>query len=204
MAKSPASKPTNSRSTILEVSIRLFADHGFEGVAMRQIAKEANITLPAIYHHFGNKEELYKAVEAEMYGSHAQSLLNDIRADNTPEERIRNFIGTLLDRLEENPSYLKLLQRNLIEGWEQNQKYLVDISLQNVFNDLKELLNEYSENCGNGIVPVAIFSMLLGFLTMQPVTRQLSGYKYAKSRKKEKYEILTNAVMNFIKANKEL
>lgn len=196
-----SSKRVNSREIILKVSIQLFAERGFEGVTMRQIAKESNVSLPAIYHHFGNKEELFKAVEKETYGGHTDTLMVELHADTLPEERLYNFILALIDRLDANPNYLKLLQRNLVEGWEENQKFLVDNFLQRTFDELKQLLNEFSKNRGDGIGPVIIFSMILGYLTMRPVTRMLKGYKYAKASADKKNQILAEAVLQFVNDN---
>jgi TetR/AcrR family transcriptional regulator len=170
---------SNSRDTILTVSVKLFAKHGFEGVAMRQIANEANITLPAIYHHFGNKEALFRAVEAELYTSHASSLLDALHADAEPIDKLRNFIENLIGNLVKDPDYLKLLQRNLVEGWTDNHKFLVDMSLQGVFDELKSLLDECAPAGGQGIQPLFIFASIIGYLTLRPVTRELRGHDFA-------------------------
>jgi TetR/AcrR family transcriptional regulator, regulator of cefoperazone and chloramphenicol sensitivity len=52
----------DTRNRLLEVATRLFSDRGFEAVSTREIASEANTTLPSIPHHFGSKEGLYQAV----------------------------------------------------------------------------------------------------------------------------------------------
>ena len=195
------SKSNSSRDTILAESTRLFAANGFEGVSMRQIASNAGVTLPAIYHHFGNKEELFKTVEAQVYSAHASSLMLEIKADSTPEDRLYRFVCKLYDHLEANPDYLKLLQRNLVDGWEENQKYLVEMSLQGVFDELKKLLNEYANGAGEDVAPLAIFSIIVGFLSMQPVARQIKGYKPAKASKARRRALVIDSVINFVKAN---
>jgi TetR/AcrR family transcriptional regulator len=179
------SKNENTRNTILKVSMRLFADLGYEGVAMRQIAKEVDVTLPTIYHHFGSKEDLFKAVETEMYGAHTVSLLGDLLEDATPEERLRKFMNNLMDRFESTPDFFKLVQRNLIDGKESNQGFLVKLALQGLYDELKALLNEHHAGSGDELGPVFIFSAIMGFETMRPVNRLLKGYTYAKSRHKQ-------------------
>ncbi|MFT5118053.1 MAG: AcrR family transcriptional regulator [Kiritimatiellia bacterium] len=198
MARANA-KASSSYDTILNVSIELFAQHGFDGVTMRKIAHESNITLPTIYHHFGNKEDLYRAVEAKMYGSHAQSLLVDLHSEASPEECLRKFTGNLIDSLESNPSYFKLMQRNVVEDWKNNHQFLVDVSLQSVFDELKKLLNKFIGGSGEGMQPIIIFSMIFGFLALQPVTKMVNGYKFAKVSRSKKREILINNVIAFIK-----
>ena len=51
---------------IIESSMKLFADKGFNGTSMRDIAKAAGITLPTIYYYFGNKEDLYQSILQEV------------------------------------------------------------------------------------------------------------------------------------------
>ncbi len=194
--------PASSRQRILEVSTTLFAKHGFDGVTMRTIAAASEITLPSIYHHFGNKEDLYKAVETEMYSTHAKSLLEQLQADLSAEERLRNFVHVMFEHLESNPDYLKLLQRNLVDGWEENQAFLVDLSLQTVMDELKVLLNQYSNGIGDGITPIAIFSLILGFITLLPVIRHLKDRPTLAQTPEQTRELLVQSVMNFVAANR--
>ena len=51
-----------SRARILEAAGRLFAEHSYDSVSTRRIAKAAGSNLSAIGYHFGGKEELYGAV----------------------------------------------------------------------------------------------------------------------------------------------
>jgi len=54
---------TSTRDLILDVAERLFAEHGFAGVSVRQIAADAGLKNQAsLYHHFRNKLALYEAV----------------------------------------------------------------------------------------------------------------------------------------------
>ena len=200
--KKSAQQNVSARDRILEISTRLFAKHGFDGVTMRNIATASEITLPAIYHHFGNKEELFKAVETEMYSSHAKSLIAQLQSDLSTEERLHGFVFVMFDHLESNPDYLKLLQRNLVDGWEENQAFLVDLSLQPVMDELQTLLNEYSPGAGNGITPVAIFSLILGFITLMPVVRHLKDRPLPANSATEMRALLVQSVMNFVAANR--
>lgn len=187
------------RRTILRASTKLFAQHGFEGVTMRQIAKAADITLPSIYHHFGNKSDLYRAVEEEMYSAHADKLLAALVSSENPEQNLRNFISTLFNHLIENPNYLKLLQRGLIEDWDANQEYLVETAMQGVFDELKLLLANFNPNSEKGPFPIMIFSLIIGFLTMQPVTRKLQDYAFSKLAQNEQLEQLTDLTISLIR-----
>ena len=191
-------KPRSSRETILKVSLQLFADLGYEGVAMRQIAKAAGVTLPAIYHHFNNKQELFNAVEAELYGAHADSLLKALTADVPAEQRLHDFITRLMVSFEDHPAYFKILQRNLVEGRPANQGFLKE-SLQHVYDELKRMLNAFAPGSGEGAVPILIFSCIVGYETMRPAIDSLKGYPYAAVARDQEREVLANSIMGMIK-----
>lgn len=190
-------KATNSRDKILQVSVRLFADLGFEGVAMRQVAAESGVTLPTIYHFFKNKQELFNAVETELYSAHTQSLLTALHADAPPERRLRDFLSRLMSSFEKHPAYFKILHRNLVDGRPANQEFLKE-SLQSVFEELKFLLNQYSPGSGNGVVPVMIFSSIVGYETMRPAIEALKGYRYSNVPREKERKVVTDAMMKMI------
>jgi AcrR family transcriptional regulator len=50
------------REEILQASLHLFAEKGFHGTSMRDIARSADITEGLIYHYFENKRDLFRAI----------------------------------------------------------------------------------------------------------------------------------------------
>lgn len=55
--------PSSGRQDqIIEVARRLFARHGYRGTSLSMIAAEVNVSKAALYHHFPNKDELYRRV----------------------------------------------------------------------------------------------------------------------------------------------
>lgn len=63
-----------ARSAILAAALEEFSGVGFEGASTRRIAEGAGVSLPLIRHHFGNKEDLWKATAAEVYGAFLERL----------------------------------------------------------------------------------------------------------------------------------
>jgi TetR/AcrR family transcriptional regulator len=196
--KTKTEKPPTGRDKILDVSIRLFAEHGFSGVGMRNIAEESGITLPSIYHHFGNKEELYRAVETKLYSQHASSLLKVLHSAAAPEDKLRDFVKNLVEILVASPNYLKIMQRDLIEGKPDNHEFLVQMSIQGVFDELRQLLEKCTKGSGDGIQPIFLFSTILGFLTMRPVTMQIANYKFSKKSERQQLNMLVELVLKVV------
>lgn len=51
-----------TKNRILDVSIDLFSEFGYDGVSIRQIAKEVGIRESSIYNHYPNKQAILKAI----------------------------------------------------------------------------------------------------------------------------------------------
>ncbi len=55
-------RPGETRQRILETSLRLFAEHGFKGVSVRDISAAAGVNVAAVNYHFGGKQGLYRTI----------------------------------------------------------------------------------------------------------------------------------------------
>jgi AcrR family transcriptional regulator len=61
MAGRREQRKEETRRELVEAASRVFAQHGFQGASLEQIAREAGFTTGAIYFHFGGKDELFLA-----------------------------------------------------------------------------------------------------------------------------------------------
>ncbi len=51
--------PDSKRDAVLHVAVRLFLERGFWRTSLTEVAETLNVTKPALYHYFRNKEEIY-------------------------------------------------------------------------------------------------------------------------------------------------
>jgi AcrR family transcriptional regulator len=58
----PDARTVETRQRILETSLRLFAEHGFKGVSVRDISTAAGVNVASISYHFGSKQGLYHTI----------------------------------------------------------------------------------------------------------------------------------------------
>ncbi len=89
-----------TRRRLLEVSARLFADRGLDGVTVRELCRAAGANVAAINYHFGDKLGLYAevvgaAIEA-MRRAHAPSMQPEV---GPPEARLGRYIHGQLQRV---------------------------------------------------------------------------------------------------------
>ena len=171
----------STKDFILEEAARLFAKEGYDRVTVRDISSATSLSMPTLYHHFGDKENLYREVEAKCYGALKNRLLAALENDGDPEERLRDFAGGMYDMLLEDTIFLNIAVRNMLDPNAVNHKFLANISLKDVHRAFADLLNEIRPGSGDGMAPMIIISGILGFVLMGPAKRQLSDYSFRRT-----------------------
>lgn len=87
-----------ARNAILQAARNLFTSRGFASTTVREICREAGVTAPVLYYHFGSKEGLFEAVvkaTLTLDGFHAQ-LREEVTACSDPWAKLRAYVGTYL------------------------------------------------------------------------------------------------------------
>jgi AcrR family transcriptional regulator len=67
MQQSSGGKST--KDLILKASMELFSEYGYKAASVRKIAAKVGIRESALYNHFTNKEEIFKAVAATLFST---------------------------------------------------------------------------------------------------------------------------------------
>ena len=99
------------REQLLDIGRRLFAERGFEGTSIEEIAAQAGVSKPVVYEHFGGKEGLYAVVvdrEVERLLAMATAILGGA---NT-REKFEAAAVTLLRYIEDNSDGFRILGRD--------------------------------------------------------------------------------------------
>ncbi len=168
----------STRDYILKEATRLFAKEGFDRVTVRDISSATNLSMPTLYHYFGDKEKLYREVEAEIYGALRERLLNALEGKGDPEERLRSFVAEMYDALLRDVNFRHIAVRNMLDPSAVNHKFLVGVSMKPVHRALADLMNEIRPAGGDGPAPIILMSGILGFVLMSPAKRQLTDYPF--------------------------
>lgn len=96
-----ATRDPNRRQKIIDVSRRLFARHGYDGTSISMIAAEAGLSKAALYHHFKNKESIYRISSRTGMDALLSEVENALAAtSNHPLERLRTYMRASADRFE--------------------------------------------------------------------------------------------------------
>jgi AcrR family transcriptional regulator len=88
----------DTRTALLAVARRMFAANGYDGTGTEQIVAEAQVTRGALYHHFRDKADLFRAVMEEAAGEVARRLTDDqTQLDGSPLDEITDGVSAFLD-----------------------------------------------------------------------------------------------------------
>lgn len=130
---------------ILQAADDLFAARGYAGVSIRDIAERAGVAKGLVFYHFGSKAELFEQILEHYYQRHAAALAAGAAEGGDRRERLHHMLDAYLDFLEENRSYVQLVQRELGTGSEATGA--IRRGLGNLYGWVSEILE--------GLVPEA-------------------------------------------------
>jgi AcrR family transcriptional regulator len=101
--------PTGTRRNILEIATEEFANLGFNGARVDEIAARTNTSKRMIYYYFGDKEGLFVAVLEQAYGRirHIEGTLNLDHLD--PASALRALVGFTFDYQNANENFIRLV-----------------------------------------------------------------------------------------------
>jgi AcrR family transcriptional regulator len=107
-----------TRRKLISVSRRLFASKGYAGTSIADITNRAKVTRGALYHHFSDKEELFRAV-FEQVERELVERSTEAASESPPAKRIEAAVGAFLDAcLDRDVQQIVLLDALSVLGWE--------------------------------------------------------------------------------------
>ena len=201
-------KNTDTKTKILDVAEKLFAEVGIHATSIRQIVKEAGVNVASLHYHFGSKDAVIHEIitrRLRPINEAKQKRLDEIEkeANGTPpdlEAVLRAFIEPHIQMQKVAGDKVKILMKLMvqIEDDAERLKVMQDPVFMNVFNRFTAVLQS--------ILPQLTFSELLwrfkfmifsmhAIMVQHPIP-QSSNFKI----EKESTEDTINYVITFLKA----
>lgn len=173
---------SKGKTRLIKVAMELFAEKGFDGITVRDIASAADVSVGLINHHFGSKDGLREAVdkyflrqfEEVLHEQRPQDMLaNDVNGLNSVAEWTEQWIDRHIDDWNLSKSYMR---RALLEGneWGMN---LFDRFYQVVRSSVDRMDAEgrLREDVDRLWLPFLLMYMELGTLLLEPFVEKILG-----------------------------
>jgi AcrR family transcriptional regulator len=102
-------RSTATRDALLQAAARVFVTRGPYGARVRDIAREAGLTVPALYYHFEGTGELYDQVVQDGRARFTALIEAALDIDGSPRERLLAIARSYVEFGREDPVRLRLL-----------------------------------------------------------------------------------------------
>ena len=104
------------RAKICTVAQTLFAERGFGGTTIREIADQTGVNSGLLYHYYPNKEALYLSLLEAAVREVVVQVEHIAASTDTPEEKIRQIVQLYLAHFQAHPQSFQLIQRAVGEN----------------------------------------------------------------------------------------
>ncbi|MFW9824100.1 MAG: TetR/AcrR family transcriptional regulator [Candidatus Thorarchaeota archaeon] len=181
---------------ITNAALKVFADYGYNGATMKEIAQVAGLSYGLVYHYFPSKENIFRHLVDIALKKSIETIKDGLAVNGTAWEKLKNLSTYLVQQvlLHESSQYFLIMVQALTQGKK--------------IAGLMEHIGDYSQLHYNTLIPVIIQAQESGdVITGDPVAltatylsfvQGLSFLVFGESGMEEKItpEILINALRN--------
>ncbi|HET7303477.1 MAG TPA: TetR/AcrR family transcriptional regulator [Segeticoccus sp.] len=100
------------REQLIVIGRTIFAEKGFEGTTVEEIAARAGVSKPVVYEHFGGKEGLYAVVVDREIRTLLDGITGALVNGTHPRELVEQAALALLDYVENSTDGFRILVRD--------------------------------------------------------------------------------------------
>lgn len=104
-----------SQDRILDVAEQLFADRGFSGVGLAEVAERSGLSKSSLFHHFKSKTEIYASVLERLFKRLWETLESQVDSRANAWMQLDQIVDVWTGFMADNPNTAKLLLRSMVE-----------------------------------------------------------------------------------------
>lgn len=159
---------------ILHVAEKLFAEKGFDGTSIRNIAQEAQINIAMVSYYFGSKEKMLESLILHRIEGIKMQVENLYRESIAPVEKINRFIELYINTINKHKCFYQIL---LFEQSSQKRdidfKSFTEVKKANL-EMFKKMVTEgqelgiFKQNVNINLIPSTIIGTLVHFRMNRP------------------------------------
>lgn len=166
-----------TREEILELSAPLFAQRGYDGVSMRDVARAAGLTQAALYYHFADKDQLYLEAVAVQFRERGAVLNELLAGGGTPLKRLERFVTGLARMMATDKDFLRLMQWVLLDNDEVRQSTLAKQVFRDMFVAVHDLASELDPHQDAHLLAMSIFGLVIFHFQTGATRKFMPGHR---------------------------
>jgi TetR/AcrR family transcriptional regulator len=132
--------PAPGARRIESAARRLFANRGFAGTSMADIAAAAGVSKATVFHHYRNKRQLYESLVGDAFAGFREQLIPLLDAEGDVQGSLREFAAAHLERLTRMQGTMRLIAREMLSGATGSGDELVSAQMSRNFSLLVDAL----------------------------------------------------------------
>jgi AcrR family transcriptional regulator len=134
-----------ARQNILDAASRIFADEGFAGARVDEIARRAGVNKAMLYYHVGNKQALYTAVLTRNFDRMGEALDEALTRNGSAIERFEALMTGMARTLRALPDHPRIVLREFASAGTNLQPEVLERMVK-VFGKVRGLLADGVEH----------------------------------------------------------
>jgi AcrR family transcriptional regulator len=170
-------KGEQTAERILDAAEALFAERGYAGTSLRDVAARVELRIPSIYNHFPSKDALYAAVLARGIGP-VLALLAEFGAQPGTSRDPGEILASVMTLLRRHPNLPRLIQHETLAGGQKLTPMLREW-IEPVFGRAREMAQATSTGSRApeqiALLVAAVYNVLVGYFTFAPFYQALNG-----------------------------
>ena len=183
--KAQVKKNQETVGRITAAALQAFAEHGFEGARIDEIAKRAAVNKAMIYYHIGDKQALYARALHGAFGDIAAQIAATVSRAQTPEKKLKAYIRSLAEIFQRYPLLPPIMMREFASGG-RHLPEIVALDMLRILDTVSDILRQ---GCKQKVFiptpPLVLHLMVVGTMTYlrttQPVRQRFAGNSQAKT-----------------------
>ena len=151
---------------ILNCATRLFAQFGYDGTIMDDLAEQCGVNKASIYYHHKDKATLYEHALTSLFTPIADAVIAAVETENDPVAKLDTHIKTFAKECNEKPHFAAILMREMASGGK-NMPERARKQMQRILFTLRETLQlGESTNKFKAADPLVTHFMIVGTLNL--------------------------------------
>jgi TetR/AcrR family transcriptional regulator len=98
-----------SNDRILKKALELFSEKGYDATSVREICEGAGITKPTLYHFYGSKEGVYRAIVESALAGFRSDVMRALDSEGTLRDRLVRMAQAYMEATRREPDLARFV-----------------------------------------------------------------------------------------------